>query len=223
MSCRSVSLERSRIIRNPCLIPAAACPCGADQFAAFPRPGRLQAAIGKDSIRRRGGGPAACLSATERSTRFPEPSRHHLLCSALSSEHQCHWIHQRVGICAERGDVEFLASYPRGIIGVQGLQGCRIDVADILAFEDRPVPGFVAGQALVDKPGVKFFAVSVEPDLAAGSERPETSTPTTGYPGLRGNSGSDGPLDPKNAAHAVLAFREEVHQDGGGINPLAER
>lgn len=103
------------------------------------------------------------------------------------------------------------------------MQGRRTNVADILAFEDRPVPGFVAVQALVDKPGVKFFAVGIEPDLAARLERLEAAAAAAHNPGLRGNSRDDGPLDPKNSAHAVLAFREEVHQDGGGINPLGER
>lgn len=128
-----------------------------------------------------------------------------------------------VSIVPQRGDVECLGPYPLGIIGVQGMQGRRIDVADILALQDRPVPGFVAGQAFIDKPGIKLFAVGIEPDLATGLERTETPASAASYPGLRGNSRDNGPLDPKNTAHNVLAFREEVHQDGGGINPLGER
>jgi hypothetical protein len=41
------------------------------------------------------------------------------------------------------------------------IQDRRTDVADIAAFEEWSVPCLVACLALIDKPGIKFFAVAL--------------------------------------------------------------
>ena len=128
-----------------------------------------------------------------------------------------------VSLASQRVDVECLGPYPLLIIGVQGIQGRRNDVADIPALEDWPIPCLGAGRAFIDKPGIKFFTIGIEPDLATGLERLGASATTAHNPGLRGNAGDDGPLDPKNIAHTVLAFRQEVHQDGGRRSPSGAR
>ena len=113
-------------------------------------------------------------------------------------------------------DVECFGPDPIRIVRLQRFKDSGIDIANSLAFENRPVPGLFAGQAFVDQPGIEPAAVGVKPDLAAALEWLLRSASAAGDPGLRSRLRGDGPSDPKCIAHIVLVFRSEVHQDGAG-------
>jgi hypothetical protein len=106
---------------------------------------------------------------------------------------------------------------------VQCFEHGGIDIANIPAFENRAVPGFVANHAFVNEPCIKLPTIGVEPDLVAALERSKASASATYYPGPRGELGNNGPADLKCIAHTVSVFRSEVHQDGGVRKPLRTR
>jgi len=120
-------------------------------------------------------------------------------------------------------EIEFPRPYPLAIVALHRLQNKGIEITNGLALEERPVPCLVAVRASIDEPGIEFFAVGVEPDLAAGLERFEATASAAGDPRLRGRSRIDGPSDLQNIAHTVLVFRSEVHQVGDKTSPLRAR
>jgi hypothetical protein len=115
---------------------------------------------------------------------------------------------------SESIEVEGFCPDPIRIVGLQRSKDGRIDVANIPALEDWPIPCPFTGQAFVDKPSVKLATVGVEPDLAAGLESSQASASAACNPRLGSCLGNNGPSDPKRIAHTVLVFRSEVHQDG---------
>jgi hypothetical protein len=120
-----------------------------------------------------------------------------------------------MGLAPQGTDIEFLDSHPFGLIGLHCIKDGRACVADAPALENCPVPCFATGFAFIDKPCVQFLAVGIEPDLAAGLERLEAAASAAHDPRLRGGLRDHGPLGPKGIAHAVLTFRQEVHQESG--------
>ena len=120
----------------------------------------------------------------------------------------------------ERFEIERLNANPVGIVGLQSLENSGIDVSHVPAFEDRAIPGFVAGRAFVDQPCIELPPVGVDSDLLAALERPEAAASTARDPRSGRDPGSNGPADLKRIAHAVLVFRSEVHQDGSASKPL---
>ena len=98
-----------------------------------------------------------------------------------------------------------------------------ISHANILAFEDRPIPCPVAARAFVDEPCIELSAIGVESDLAAALESSKASASAACDPGLRRYPGSNAPTDLKCIAHTVLVFRSEVHQDGSARQSLRTR
>jgi hypothetical protein len=117
-------------------------------------------------------------------------------------------------------EIERLRSNPIGIVGLQCVEDSGIDVANISAFKDRAIPGFVAHRALVDKPCIELPTIGVEPDLVTALKRSKASASAAYYPRLRVELGNNGPVDLKYIAHTVLVFRSEVHQDGSVRKPL---
>ena len=120
-------------------------------------------------------------------------------------------------------EIEFLKSYPVRIVALQGFQGSRAEITNGPPFEEGPIPRLPAIGAFIDEPGIKPFAIGIEPDLAARSEGFQASAAATGDPWLGCGLRIDGPSDPKNIAHTVLVFRLEVHQADGGTSPLRAR
>jgi len=110
--------------------------------------------------------------------------------------------------------VEGFRPDPVRIVGLQRVKDCRVDVANIAALDDWPVPCPFTGQAFVDKPSIKLATVGVEPDLAAGLEGSQASASTACNPRLGSCLWNNGPSDLKRIAHTVVVFRSEVHQDG---------
>ena len=125
-----------------------------------------------------------------------------------------------LGLPPERFEIKRLRSNPILIVGLQCFEDSGIDVANILAFKNWAVPGFVARRAFVDKPCIKLPTIGIEPDLVAALEGSKASASAAYYPRLRSAFGNNGPADLKCIAHTVLAFRSEVHQDGSVRKPL---
>src|SRR5262245_30452982 len=119
--------------------------------------------------------------------------------------------------------VECLRPNPIGIVGLQRFKDNGIDAANILAFEDRPIPCPVAARAFVDEPCIELSAIGVESDLAAALESSKASASAACDPRLRCYPGSDAPTNLKCFAHTVLVFRSEVHQDGSARQSLRTR
>ncbi|MBB4504256.1 hypothetical protein GGE48_000202 [Rhizobium leguminosarum] len=117
-------------------------------------------------------------------------------------------------LAPESLEVERFCPDPIRIVGLQRLDDCRIDVANIPTLEDRTVPRLFAGRAFVDQPGIELAAIGVEPDFVAASESSEAPAAAANNPGLGRCFRQNGPSDPKGIAHIVLVFRSEVHQDG---------
>lgn len=120
----------------------------------------------------------------------------------------------------ESVEIECLSPDPIGIVGLQSFKLCRLDVANIPAFEDRAIPGFVARRALVDEPCIEPAAVGIEPCFVAALEGSKVSASAACDPWSRCDSRNNGPADLKCIAHTGLVFRSEVHQDGSAREPL---
>jgi hypothetical protein len=123
----------------------------------------------------------------------------------------------------EIGDIEDASVNPIRVIGLQRFENGRLDIANVQSLKKRPFPGVVAGHAFVDQPSVELSTIGVQPDLVARSKGFERAAPAAYDPRLGGDFRRKGPLDLENMAHTVLAFRTEVHQDGGVISPVRAR
>ena len=123
----------------------------------------------------------------------------------------------------ERFKVECLRSNPIGIVGLQCFESGGIDVTNILAFKDGPIPGPVAARAFIDEPCIELSTIGIEPDLAAASESSKSSASAACDPRLGRYFGNNGPTHLKCIAHTGLVFRSEVHQDGSARESLRTR
>ena len=97
----------------------------------------------------------------------------------------------------ESFEIKGLSSNPIGIVGLQCFKDSRLGVANILAFKNRAVPGFVARHALVNKPCIKLTAIGIEPDFVAALESSKASASAACDPGLGRYFGNNGPTDLK--------------------------
>ena len=88
-------------------------------------------------------------------------------------------------------DVECVAAYPPGVVGLERVQIGWIDVPAVAPLQHRSVPCVVAGRALVDQPGVEDLAAGVQPELLAATKRPDCMASAAREPWSRWGLGCD--------------------------------
>ena len=114
------------------------------------------------------------------------------------------------------------AADERRVIGLQRGQHLRFEIARRAALDDRVVPCVVAVAALVDQPGFEVFAVGVEPEFSAASERSEPAAAAAGTPGLGCGSGVMVHATRMTFDMPACSSRWEVRQGGRIECPASE-
>ena len=117
-----------------------------------------------------------------------------------------HELFDPLGSVPQICDVECVAAYPPGVVGLERVQIGWIDVPAVAPLQHRSIPCVVAGRTLVDQPGVEDLASGVQPELVAATKRFDCMASAAREPWSRWGLGCDRPSNAQCIGHAGLPF-----------------
>lgn len=148
---------------------------------------------------------AVCLPARPRAirSRLPWSLQCHARCLSRLRTLK---THQRAAIYVSVLGYRMLPSRSIADRWTEVPQYLWVYLANILSFEDRPVPCFVTCQTLIDQPRIQLAAIGIQSNLSARLKSLQLAAPAARNPRLRGNFRCDGPPYPKSIAHSISVF-----------------